>query len=414
MVEITLPLDIPDIEIVNIEINIKKGIIIITLKSTVEGTRCHICGRKINKPHSHDREIKLRHLSILGMETYILIRPARYQCIHCKGKPTTTQKLQWYNQRSSCTIAFEEHILLQLVHSTVEDVSIKENIGYDAVMGIIDRYIGKNVNWKEINSLDILGIDEISLKKGHKDFVTIVTERNGDGKIRILAVISGRKKEDVKKFLSSIPKRLRKTILAVCSDLYKGYINAIKEVFGDDLIIIADRFHIAKLYRKGLEGLRKKEMKRLKKGLSEDEYKKLNGVMWILRKNINELTEEEFKVLRLLFKYSPILKIAHKFCNELTNIFEDDISKSEAKRRINEWKNQVIKSGLTCFNKFISTLDEWMEEITNYFINRQTSGFVEGFNNKIKVIKRRCYGIFNITHLFQRIHLDLVGYSLFD
>jgi len=414
MVEITIPLDIPDVEIVNIEINIEKNIIIIIVNSTVEGTRCHICGRNITKSHSHDREIKLRHLSILGMETYILIRPARYQCIHCKGKPTTTQKLQWYNQRSPCTIAFEEHILLQLVHSTVEDVSIKENIGYDAVVGIIDRYIGKKVNWKEINSLYILGIDEISLKKGHKDFVTIVTARNGDGKIRILAVISGRKKEDVKKFLSSIPKRLKKTILAVCSDLYEGYINATKEVFGDDMIIIADRFHIAKLYRKGLEGLRKKEMKRLKKGLSEDEYKKLHGVMWILRKNINELTKEEFEVLRLLFKYSPILKTAYKFCNELTNIFEDDISKSEAKHRINKWKNQVIKSGLTCFNKFISTLDKWMEEITNYFINRQTSGFVEGFNNKIKVIKRRCYGIFNPNHLFQRIHLDLVGYSLFN
>ena len=304
--------------------------------------------------------------------------------------------------------------MLQLVHSTVDDVRIKENIGYDAVMGIIDRYIVKKVNWKEINNLDILGIDEVSLKKGHKDFVTIVTERNGDGKIRILAVISGRKKEDVKKFLSSIPKRLSKTILAVCSDLYKGYINAAKEVFGDDMIIVADRFHIAKLYRKGLEWLRKKEMKRLKKGLAEDEYKKLNGVMWILRKNINDLTEKDFEVLKLLFKYSPILNIAYKFCNELTNIFEEDISKSEAKRRINEWKNQVIKSGLTCFNKFISTLDEWMEEITNYFINRQTSGFVEGFNNKIKVIKRRCYGIFNLTHLFQRIHLDTVGYYLFD
>lgn len=236
-----------------------------------------------------------------------------------------------------------------------------------------------------------MGIDEISLKKGRKDFVTIVTARNGDGKIMILAVISGRKKKDVKEFLSSIPKRLRKTILAVCSDLYEGYINAAKEAFGDDdVTIVVDRFHIAKLYRKGLEGLRKKEMKRLKKELSEEEYKNLNGVMWILRKKINELKEEELEVLKLLFKYSPILKIAYKLCNELTNIFEENISKSEAKRRINEWNDQVIKSGLTCFNKFISTLDEWMDEITNYFINRQTSGFVEGLNNKIKVIKRRC------------------------
>ena len=52
-----------------------------------------------------------------------------------------------------------------------------------------------------------------------------------------------------------------------------------------------------------------------------------------------------------------------------------------------------------------------MIEITNYFIGRDSSGFVEGLNNKIKVIKRRCYGVTNITHLFQRIYLDLVGYS---
>ncbi|MHA2219756.1 MAG: transposase, partial [Candidatus Hodarchaeales archaeon] len=54
-----------------------------------------------------------------------------------------------------------------------------------------------------------------------------------------------------------------------------------------------------------------------------------------------------------------------------------------------------------------------MDEITNYFEARFNSGFVEGLNNKIKVIKRRCYGIFNIEHLFQRIHLDLEGYSVF-
>jgi len=51
-----------------------------------------------------------------------------------------------------------------------------------------------------------------------------------------------------------------------------------------------------------------------------------------------------------------------------------------------------------------------MEGITNYVINRQT----DGFNDKIKVIKRRCYGILNVKHLFQHIYLDHEGYSLFD
>jgi transposase len=62
---------------------------------------------------------------------------------------------------------------------------------------------------------------------------------------------------------------------------------------------------------------------------------------------------------------------------------------------------------------FIKTLKKFKNEIANYFINRQTSGSVKGFNNKIKVVKRRCYGIFNLKHLFQRLHLDTAGYGLY-
>ena len=58
-------------------------------------------------------------------------------------------------------------------------------------------------------------------------------------------------------------------------------------------------------------------------------------------------------------------------------------------------------------------LATWWEEITNYLIYRENSGFIEGFNNKVKVRKRRCYGIFDLKHLFQRISLDLQGYRLF-
>jgi transposase len=54
-----------------------------------------------------------------------------------------------------------------------------------------------------------------------------------------------------------------------------------------------------------------------------------------------------------------------------------------------------------------------LEQIVNYFIHRHSSGFVEGLNNKIKVIKRRCYGILNAEHLFQRIFLDISERSAF-
>ena len=68
---------------------------------------------------------------------------------------------------------------------------------------------------------------------------------------------------------------------------------------------------------------------------------------------------------------------------------------------------------LTCFDAFLKTLTNWRDEIVNYFTGRRSSGFVEGLNNKIKTLKRRCYGISRVTTLFQRLYLDLEGYRRF-
>ena len=67
----------------------------------------------------------------------------------------------------------------------------------------------------------------------------------------------------------------------------------------------------------------------------------------------------------------------------------------------------------TFFDKFIKTLKQFKNEISNYFIARGNSGFAEGLNNKMKVLKRRCYGIFDTERLFQRAHLDVSGYRLY-
>jgi len=127
------------------------------------------------------------------------------------------------------------------------------------------------------------------------DFVTIVTMRVGN-ETRMLAVLKDRKKDTVKAFFSRIPTRVRKTVRAVCSEMYDGFINAAKEVFGDKVKSIVDRFHVAKLYRKGLDTLRKAEMKRLKNTLWKEEYTKLKNVMWILRKDKDQLSDEEGEI----------------------------------------------------------------------------------------------------------------------
>ncbi|MDM8525664.1 ISL3 family transposase [Desulfococcaceae bacterium HSG8] len=352
-------LNIPDITVEKTEIN-REGDVIITVRSTAEGTRCGRCGAETDKPYGHGREITLRHLSVFGRKTYIRICPPRYQCTRCKGNPVTTQKASWYEQRSPHTAEYEKYISVQMINSTIEDVSIKEDLGYEAVTGIITRRIASEPDWDEITGIDTIGLDEISLKKGHKDFVTIVTCLTTEGETLILAVLGDRKKETVKKFLKTIPKRLRKKIRGVCSDLYEGFINAAKEVFGKRMRIVADRFHVARLYRKGFDGLRKNEIRRLKKELSEDEYGKLKNAMRILRKKEESLSDEEKEVLKCLFGHSPELKLAHDFCRELTEIFDEDISQSDAKRKIRIWKIRVTLSGLKCYDSFIKTLEKFL------------------------------------------------------
>jgi transposase len=97
----------------------------------------------------------------------------------------------------------------------------------------------------------------------------------------------------------------------------------------------------------------------------------------------------------------------------LTDIFNESISKSSGARRLKGSIKSIESSSLDCFSSFVKTLHHHFNEITNYFISHKSSGFVEGLNNKIKVIKRRCYGIFRLDHLFQRIFLDIQGYALF-
>jgi transposase len=170
-----------------------------------------------------------------------------------------------------------------LINSTLTDVSRKEEVTYDDVEGVLNRQIEIKIDWNGLNCITVLGLDEISIKKGHKDFVVIVSAQI-QGATKILAVLPDRKKETVKTFINSIPEHLRLSIKVACCDMYDGFINAVKETLGKKVNVVIDRFHVAKNYRKCIDTVRKKELKRLKEELTESEYKKLKGAMWALRK----------------------------------------------------------------------------------------------------------------------------------
>jgi transposase len=191
--QIRLPLDIPHVDVLGTK-QTQEGQIFITVESRKETTICGICKQEIPCNYGTGEKVILRHLPILGQETFIIIQPRRAQCPTCLHKPTTTQKLNWYKQRSPHTKAYDKYLMKQLVGSSVKDVSLKEKVGYDAVLGALQRQVDSKVNWDEIENIGTIGIDEVAYKKGRKSYRAVITARQDDDTVIVLAVLNNRKK----------------------------------------------------------------------------------------------------------------------------------------------------------------------------------------------------------------------------
>ena len=152
----------------------------------------------------------------------------------------------------------------------------------------------------------------------------------------------------------------------------------------------------------------------MRKELPKDAADELKHTLWPFRKRATDLDAAEQERLETLLAASPALRQAYTLREELTTIFDSAGSKAEGLRQIQGWRQRVVQSGLSCFDGFLKLLDTWQDLIANYFLDHHTSSFVEGLNNKLKVLKRRCYGRRNVVRLVQRLTLDLEGYRRFS
>jgi len=229
----------------------------------------------------------------------------------------------------------------------------------------------------------------------------------------VLAVLPDRLTATVVAWLTTIPGAIRTSITTVCTDIWDGYITAVEQVLPDAKIVI-DRFHVARHYRDAVDELRKQELRRLQKNLPKATQDDLKRTLWPFRKRSTDLESAEQERLDVLLAHSPALRQAYRLREELTAIFDSARSKADGLRRIHFWRQRVVRSGLMCFDAFLKLLDSRLDLIANYFIDHQTSSFVEGLNTKLKVLKRRCYGLRNVGRLGERLTLDLDGYRRFS
>src|SRR3990170_1667763 len=236
-------------------------------------------------------------------------------------------------------------------------------------------------------------------KKKHRQFVAVIIDHTNH---RVLEVLESREKARVKEYLEAGRTGGQFASLEeVTTDMWDGYVEAVKETFAGKVRVTVDRFHVMQNFQERLTDARRE----IQRGLSKEEAKALKGSRWLWQTNDENLTSEERRELERLCRQFPRLGDLRQQREALRQIFEDHrLQTAEGgARRLRDWIVHARQLGLDALNAFCQTLENWLDKIVNYFINRSTNGPTEGFNHGLRAILWRAFGMTNFQHFRARV-----------
>ena len=387
-------LNLPEISVDEVKISEKK--IELKVSSVLCEKRCPKCGKPVDKVHQlyHRR---VRDLSITGREVYLLLEVRQFLCTDC-GRHFA-EKFNFVRPHSTMTIRFEKYICDSCRQADISYVSAKENLCWNTVQKIFSRFAAQQRDREKVFSkVRRPGIDEISLKKGHKDYVAVLVNLDTG---EILDILQDRSKAFLKAYFTEKGSGFCRQITLFCSDMWEGYLNCAKEVF-PDAVIAADRFHFFSVLQDAVDKTRKAFRKKY------PDCALLKKIKYLLLRNPEDLTGEQRSQLHKVFsdpRYRD-LKLIYQAKVEFRNVLEKEITKAQAQMLITEWLEKFAHITNRFYKDFVKFYRTWSDYILNYFTGRYTTSIIEGINNKLKSIKRRAFGFLNFENFKDRAFVE--------
>ena len=248
----------------------------------------------------------------------------------------------------------------------------------------------------DLSGLRRLGIDEIALRKGHKDFVVVLSDLDSH---RLIGMAPSRTHAAIEAVLNTWGDEVLLNIEEVSMDLSGNYRGLVRRLM-PQADIVADRFHVMSLVNQELNQARnafRRTPDNLPDGITPEEAKAaLKASKYALLKPEANLTDTQRDKLAEVTAVSPKLAVMHQSKEAFRALFDAE-SWSQALPRFLTW----MKEAQSLYPSAVATMRRWFGEILQYFEHRTTSGVVEGINTRLKLIKRSGYGFTN----FERFRL---------
>ena len=235
---------------------------------------CTHCGSLSTEVHQEEHRC-IRHLDVWGKKTFLHFLSRRFKCDHC-GR-TFAEELPFVDSHRRQSMAFEIYVYQACLAGTRKAVAVSEGLSHSTVKEIFNRLAVLRKGATIVDKTRVLGIDEISLKKRHKQFVLVISDIS---RKCILAVLPDREKKTLENWIDILSPQGRKAIRFVSIDMWAPYYQAARSKLPHAKVVV-DRFHVMKQLNTRLTQLRTTYQRE-----SADEMKKvLKGSRWILVRN---------------------------------------------------------------------------------------------------------------------------------
>ncbi len=253
---------------------------------------CPICQQKMP---GYDRLQRRRYefIPIWGIKVFLVYRKRRANCSNCG---VVEEDVPWASGKNQMTSGYRYFLADWAKVLSWKEVASRFKTSWHSVYRAVRFVVSVGLASRNLDGITSIGIDEISIGKGHK-YATLVYQIDNEQK-RLLYMAEGRSGESLEPFFTLLGEKRSKSIRYVCTDMWKAYMGVAAEKVPHALNIL-DRFHIMKKFNEAVDQVRRSEMSEMKRHHGSDAV--LKNSRWCLLKRRENLSgKQEIKMAELL------------------------------------------------------------------------------------------------------------------
>jgi transposase len=347
------------------------------------------------------RQLRWRHLDLMGVRTFIECEVREGRCRHCDGR--RTERVSWAAVRAQHTRTFDRRVASLVQVADKSATARMFAICWMTVGRIVERVVAECLPRDLLDDLVAIAVDETSHKRGHR-YITVVTdiERN-----RVVWVGEGKGADTLRQFFAVLGTERAAKLRLVAMDMSGAYASVVREL-AKDADIVFDRFHVVKLLLEAIDEVRRQEVRAME-GQARIALKRTR---FALLRNPRHINEHDREAIARVVATNRRLTRAYQLRVDFEQLWEC-ATERKAETFVMKWTRAALRSRLDPLRKFARTVRDHLNGILMFFrYPGQTSGMAEGMNNKIKLLIHKAYGFHNVAALVAMVYLCCTGIRL--